>query len=103
MGNGEEDAVVKGCFTQFHVVALRGPFVGVQVHVSCKLFQQRIDAFLLHLAHHAVEINMVELQEQVGGDEAGKLMVVVLFVYVEQLLVAGRHDGKAILGQPLRQ
>ena len=58
---------------------------------------------LLHLAQHAVDIEVVELQEEVGGHEVGELVIVVLLVDMEQLVVVGGHDGEAYLGQMLAE
>ena len=68
-----------------------------------ELLQQRHQLLLFHLAQHAVEIEVVELQVEVGGDESRELMVVVLLVDMEQLLVLGGHDGKAVVAQVVPQ
>ena len=57
----------------------------------------------LQLAQHAVDVKMIELQIEVGGNEVGEFAIVVLFVYLEQLCVAGGYDGKAFLAQLLTQ
>ena len=46
---------------------------------------------------------MEGLQEEVGGDEAGELVVVVVLVDMEQLQVVGRHDGEAVAPERLHQ
>ena len=46
---------------------------------------------------------MIQLQVEVGRHEVGELVVVVLLVDLEQLRIAGRHDGEALLAQLLAQ
>ena len=58
---------------------------------------------LLHLTQHAVDVEVIELQIEVGGDEAGKFVVVVLLVDLEELVVAGGHDAEAVLCQLLAE
>ena len=61
-------------------------------HQPCQLV-------LLNLAQHAVEVDMVELQVDVGGHKRREALVVVLLVDMEQLFVVGGHDGKAVARQ----
>ena len=56
-------------------------------------------SLLFHVAQQTVEVEVVELQEEVGGHEVGEVGVVVLLVDVEQLLVLSGHDGKALAPQ----
>ena len=73
------------------------------MHVAAEADHHRQQFLLLHLAQHAVDVEVIELQVEVGGHEVGELVVVVLLVDVEQLVVGGRHDGEAVLGQMLAE
>ena len=42
---------------------------------------------------------MEELQIEIGGNEVGELVIVVLLVDMEQLVAGSRHDAKTILSQ----
>ena len=61
------------------------------------------ERLLLHLTQHAVEIEVIQLQIEIGGHKTGEAVVVVLFVDVEKLFVSSRHDAEAVLTQVLRQ
>ena len=73
------------------------------LHVARELCHQWQQLILLDLAQHAVYVEVVELQIQVGSNEAGEYVVVVLFVDVEQLFVTAGHDGKSLLAKLLAE
>ena len=66
-----------------------------------ELFEHWEELLLFDVAQQTIEIEVVELQVEVGGHEAGHVGIVVLFIEVEQLLMLGRHDGEAFPGQLL--
>ena len=57
------------------------------VHIPAELCHHWQQFVFLHFAQHAVNIQMVQLQIEVGSHETGEIAVVVLFVHVEQLRV----------------
>ena len=87
----------------FLAAGIHGLLVHGIVHVARQFGHQSCQRVLLQFAQHAVEVKVVELQEQVGGDKRREARVVVLLVDVEQLAVAGGHDGEAVLSQLLAQ
>ena len=72
-------------------------------HVVREVGHQRHQMLLLQFAQHAVEVEVIELQEEVGGDKRGEALVVVLLIDVEQLFVLCRHNGKALVCQLLTE
>ena len=74
-----------------------------QKHLVREVGHQLHKVLLLQFAQHTVEVEVIELEEEVGGDERGEALVVVLLVDVEQLFVAGRDDGEARMGQLLAE
>jgi hypothetical protein len=46
---------------------------------------------------------VIKLQVEVSGDESWKFVVVVLLINMEQLLMLGRYDGKAVATQVIPQ
>ena len=71
------------------------------LHVARELGHEWQQLILLDLAQHAVDVEVVELQIQVGSYEAGEGVIVVLLVDVEYLLVAAGHDGKSLFAKLL--
>ena len=57
------------------------------VHVATEPYHHRQQLVFLHLAQHAIDIQMIQLQIQVGGYETWEVAVVVLLVHMEQLRV----------------
>ena len=54
---------------------------------------------LFNVAEHAVEIEVEHLQEEVGGDEAREIVVVVFLIDVEQLVFVVGHYGETVSGE----
>ena len=69
--------------------------------LAAEVAKQMAELLLLHLAQHGIEVEVIELQKEVGGDKSRKLMVVVLLIYMKQLLVLCRNNGKAVACQLL--
>ena len=57
------------------------------VHVATEPYHHWQQLILFHLAQHAVNIQMVQLQIQISGHETREVAVVVLLVHMEQLRV----------------
>ena len=58
-----------------------------------------VELLFLNAAQHVVEIEVVELQIEVGGHKRRKVAVVVLLVDVEELYLVPWHDGEAVLSE----
>ena len=58
---------------------------------------------LLKFPEHAVDVEVINLQEKVGSHEVREFIVVVLLIDMEQLLMVCRHNGKAVFCQPLAE
>ena len=57
----------------------------------------------LGLAQHAVEIHVVKLKIKVSGNKTGEIVVVVVFIHLEQLVVGVGHDGEALFREHIRE
>ena len=65
---------------------------------------QGVEQFtFLSLAQHAVEVHVIELQIEVGSDETGKVVIVVVLVHLEQLVVGVGHDGKTLFRKHVQE
>ena len=103
VGHGEVDGIVVSQLAYLLAAGILGLVVHGLIHVERQLGHQPVERVLLQFAQHAVEVQVVELQEEVGSHKRGEARVVVLLVNVEQLLMAGRHNGKAVLRQLLAE
>ena len=103
VGYAEIHGVMVRQLPQQRRFALHGLGVHIDVHVVGEVYHQRIKGMLLQLAQHTVEIEVIELQEQIGRHKRGEVAVVVLLVDVEQLVVGSRDNGKAVSGQLLAE
>ena len=77
-----------------------------QLAISCQLLatltkflHHVVQLLLFHIAQQTVEVEMVQLQIEVGSHEIGEARVVVALVHMEQLVVLGWYDGKAVASQ----
>ena len=103
VGHVEEADVTGSCVLDDLLTALIVDGPHLLHHLVAVVVHQGIELVGLQLAQHTVDIEVVELQVEVGGDEAGEVVVVVLLVHLEELVVAGRHDAEAVLCQLLAQ
>ena len=103
MGNGEVGSIVLCCSLDVRIGGKRSLCAHGIIELLDKAGEQRHELLLLHLFQQTVEIHMEHLQEEVGSDEVGELMVVVAFIYMEQLLLITGYDGKGVLGQGLTE
>ena len=74
VGHVEEDGVVEGTLAQRLIVAR--PFLPTRhgaVHDLREVGHQAQQPLLLDLAQHAVDVEVIELQVEVGGHEVGEL------------------------------
>ena len=104
VGDVVESDIVLGYLVDL-IVEARPPFHIVQqlVHVAGESNHQGQQLVLLQLAQHAVEIEMIELQVEVGGHEAGEVGIVVLLVDLEELVQVGGHDAETVFAQLLAE
>ena len=58
-----------------------------------------VELLFLDATQHVVEIEVVELQIEVGGHKRREIAVVVFLVDVEELYLLPRHDGESVLSQ----
>ena len=100
----KELSVAPGNATLFAVIR-RTLVVGLHdvSHLFREFRHQWQQMIFLQLAEHAVDIEVVQLQIEVGSHKAGEVAVVVLLVDVEQLRVVRRHNGKSLFGQVLTE
>ena len=86
--------------------------VGLQplVVLCCQLLtpftqslQHMAQALLLDVTQQTVEVEVVELQVEVGGHEVGHVCIVVTLIDMEQLVVLGRYDGETVTPQLVAQ
>ena len=103
VGHVEEADVTGSCVLDDLLTALIVDGPHLLHHLVAVVVHQGIEVIGLQLAQHTVDIEVVELQVEVGGHEAGEVGVVVLRVHLKELLVAGRHDGESVLCQLLTQ
>ena len=73
------------------------------VHIATEGGHQWQQLLLLHLAQHAVDVEVENLQVEVGGHEVGEVVVVVLLVDLEQLVHTCGHDAETVLAQLLTE
>ena len=57
----------------------------------------------LGLAQHAVEVHVVKLEVKVSSDETGEIVIVVVFIHLEQLVVGVGHDGESLFREHIRE
>ena len=103
VGHGEENGIMVGVGPDLLIVRVGSLLVHGVIHVTGHIDHELRQLLFLDLFQHTVEIEVIQLQEQVGGDKAGELLVVVLLIDMEQLVVGGGNDGKAVLCQMLAE
>ena len=69
------------------------------VELGGKQVDDGVELLFLDATQHVVEIEMVELQIEVGGHKRREVAVVVFLVDVEELYLLPRHDGEPVLSQ----
>ena len=95
LSNGEIGLVETTC--RLHLLAHgRGE---VLVELGGKQVDNRVELLFLYATQYVVEIEVIELQIEVGCDKRGEVAVIVLLVDVEELNLLSRHDGESILAQ----
>ena len=72
-------------------------------HLVAVIHHHREELIHFQLPQHAVDIEMIELQVEVGSHEVGEFIVVVLLIDLKQLCIQSGYDGKAVFAQLLAQ
>ena len=103
-GYGEEPYIVGSCTFQFCASFCSLVYLLHLVeHLRTVVYHHGEEAIHLQLSQHAVDVEVIKLQIEVGGYEVGELPIVVLLVYLEQLCVSCWYNGKAVFAQMLTQ
>ena len=75
-----------------------------QLPSSLTQLQHHVVKFLLFdVAQQTVEIEMIQLQVEISGHEVGEVCIVIGLIHLEQLVVLGGYDGKAVSTQLILQ
>ena len=103
VGNGKEGHVVFRGSLQVGILRLAGRAAHFLIGQFAEFGHHGQHLLFFNVAQQTVEIHMEGLQKEVGGHEAGEVVIVVALIDVEQLVFLSRHDGKSLTTQSLLQ